>query len=86
MPIEDISYGWIDNLTEEGKVSAIEEVENPWPSCAGRYQKGNEYVGIISGMHEYGIFIKLESGVDSLLRHLKFPRCRKRGSGTCLGA
>jgi small subunit ribosomal protein S1 len=92
MPVEDISYGWIDDLTEKVKigdhlkvkvqeidkehqkvkVSAKEVAGNPWPSCAGRYQKGNEYVGTVSGVREYGIFINLEPGVDCLSRHLKF--------------
>jgi small subunit ribosomal protein S1 len=92
MPVEDISYGWIDDLTEKVKignhlkvkvqeidkehqkvkVSAKEVAGNPWPSCAGRYQKGNEYVGTVSGVREYGVFVNLEPGVDCLSRHLKF--------------
>lgn len=54
-----------------------EAESNPWPSCAGRYQKGNEYVGTVSGVGEYGVFINLEPGVDSLSRHLKFQDVKK---------
>lgn len=97
IPIEDISYGWIDRLPEQVKpgdhmkvkvlsideeqakvkVSAKEVAGNPWPLCAGRYQKGNEYVGTVSGVREYGVFINLEPGVDSLSRHLKFEEVKK---------
>ncbi|MCI2257205.1 S1 RNA-binding domain-containing protein [Domibacillus sp. PGB-M46] len=97
IPIEDISYGWIDNLTDKVKlgdhlsvkvmeidkenakvkVSAKEAEGNPWPSCAGRYQKGNEYVGTVSGVREYGVFVNLEPGVDCLSRHLKFQDVHK---------
>lgn len=97
IPIEEISHGWIDDLTEEVKVgdhlkvkvleidaenkkvkvSAKEAQPNPWPDCAGRYQEGNEYVGKVSGVREYGVFVNLEPGVDSLSRHLKFEEVNK---------
>lgn len=97
IPIEDISYGWIDDLTEKVKVgdhlkvmvleideenqkvqvSAKAVQENPWPTCAGRYLEGNEYVGTVSGVREYGVFVNLEPGVDSLSRHMKFQNVRK---------
>lgn len=97
IPIEEMSYGWIDDLmdkvkvgdhlkvkvkdidqeSQHVKVSPKEVIGNPWPACAGRYQEGNEYVGTVSGVREYGIFVNLEPGVDSLSRHLKFEDVKK---------
>ncbi|OZU89043.1 hypothetical protein CIL03_08480 [Virgibacillus indicus] len=97
IPIEDVRYGWIDNLHDEFstgdvlkvkvisidkeakkvKVSAKAAQENPWPDCTKRYQKGGEYVGVVSGVREYGVFVNLEPGVDSLASHLKFQNVKK---------
>jgi len=110
IPINEVRYGWIDDLQEEVKVGKplkvkvlkIEEKEvdtsegetgtekktavtvsakatqkNPWPDCTKNYQKGGEYVGIVSGVREYGVFVNLEPGVDSLASHLKFQNVKK---------
>lgn len=97
IPIEEMAYGWIDDLTEmvkvgdhlkvkvveldrdnkNVKVSAKAAQQNPWPECAKRYHEGAEYVGKVSGVREYGVFVNLEPGVDSLSRHLKFENVKK---------
>lgn len=97
IPLEEIKYGWIDDLTEEVKqgdhlkvkvleidkeeqkvtVSAKATQKNPWLRSIGRYTSGNEYVGTVSGVREYGVFINLEAGVDSLARHLKFQNVKR---------
>lgn len=97
IPIEEVRYGWIDDLTEEvrvgdhlkvtvtgldkenGKVmvSAKTAQGNPWPECSKRYDRGNTYVGTVSGVREYGVFVNLEPGVDSLSRHLKFENVKR---------
>ncbi|TMN20931.1 S1 RNA-binding domain-containing protein [Lentibacillus cibarius] len=97
IPIDEIRYGWIDNLHDEFqegqaikvKVMAIDEekqhvevsakalLQNPWPDCVKRYQKNGEYVGTVSGVREYGVFVRLEPGVDSLSSHLKFQNVQK---------
>ncbi|WP_040759581.1 S1 RNA-binding domain-containing protein [Sporosarcina newyorkensis] len=97
LPLEEIKYGWIDDLTEEVKqgdhlkvkvleidkeekkvvVSAKATQENPWLRSIGRYSSGNEYVGTVSGVREYGVFVNLEAGVDSLARHLKFQNVKR---------
>jgi small subunit ribosomal protein S1 len=97
IPLEEIRYGWIDDLTEEVKqgdhlkikvleidkeekkvtVSAKAMQVNPWLRSIGRYTTGNEYVGTVSGVREYGVFINLEAGVDSLARHLNFRNVKK---------
>jgi len=97
IPLEEIKYGWIDDLTEEVKqgdhlkvkvmeidkeakkvvISAKATQENPWLHSIGRYSSGNEYVGTVSGVREYGVFVNLEAGVDSLARHLKFQNVKR---------
>lgn len=97
IPIDDIRYGWIDDLTEEVKVDdhfyvkvldidkeekkvkvskkALEK--NPFPDCLKRYKVGDEHKGTVSGVREYGVFVNLEPGVDSLARHLKHENVKK---------
>lgn len=97
IPLEEIRYGWIDDLTEEVKVedhlkvkvldineetqrvtvSAKALEENPWETCKDRFKRGGEYVGVVSGVREFGIFVNLENGVDSLASHLKFQNVKR---------
>lgn len=97
IPIEDVRYGWIDDLTEEVKVgdhlhvkvleidredkkvevSRKALLDNPFPDCLKRYKKGNEYTGTVSGVRDYGVFVNLEPGVDSLAHHLKHENVQK---------
>ncbi|WP_394237450.1 30S ribosomal protein S1 [Niallia oryzisoli] len=67
----------IDKEKQEVKVSAKPLMENPFLECIERYKKNGEYVGTVSGVEEYGIFVNLEEGVDSLARHLKFQNVQK---------
>ena len=67
----------IDKENKKVKVSAKAAQENPWPNCTKRYQKSGEYVGTVSGVREYGVFVNLEPGVDSLASHLKFQNVKK---------
>jgi len=67
----------IDKEKQEVKVSAKPLIENPFLECIERYKKNGEYVGTVSGVEEYGIFVNLEEGVDSLARHLKFQNVQK---------
>jgi len=61
----------------EVTVSAKATQPNPWPECTQNYQIGGEYVGTVSGVREYGVFVNLEPGVDSLASHLKFQNVKK---------
>lgn len=94
IPINEVRYGWIDNLVEEYpvgthmlvkvlkidasdpdnvkvEVSGKQAQENPFPNAVRKYRKGTETIGVVSGVTEYGVFVNLEDGVDSLARHLK---------------
>lgn len=97
IPIDEVDYGWIDDMHEKVKVgdhlrvkvteldkenktikvSAKQAKPSPWPECAKRYQEMSEYVGRVSGVREYGVFVNLEPGVDALCNHLKFEHVRK---------
>ncbi|MFD2658481.1 hypothetical protein [Gracilibacillus thailandensis] len=67
----------IDHENREVKVSHKPLLKNPFPDCATRYIKNGEYVGKVSGVQNYGIFVNLEEGVDSLAPHLKFQNVKK---------
>lgn len=131
IPIEEIRYGWIDDLFEEYKagdhllvkvleISEItedtEEIEgnedetaesvvvngevdeatgykqkyrvkvsgkqaqkSPWDAggVAHTYRKSSEHAGVVSGVQDYGIFVRLADGVDSLSPHLKFENLKR---------
>lgn len=67
----------IDRENKEVKVSAKPLMKNPFPDCATRFEKNGEYVGKVSGVQNYGVFVNLEEGVDSLAQHLKFQNVKK---------
>ena len=67
----------LDKKKREVKVSHKPLLQNPFPDCATRYMKNGEYVGRVSGVQNYGIFVNLEDGVDSLAPHLKFQNVQK---------
>lgn len=131
IPIEDIRYGWIDDLFEEYKVGdhllvkvldiseveeEAEETENtddettesaevngeadgvtaykqkyrvkvsgkqaqksPWDAdgVAHTFRKSSEHAGVVSGVQDYGVFVRLADGVDSLAPHMKFENLKK---------
>lgn len=67
----------IDREEKTVNVSAKPLLKNPFPDCVARYIKNGEYVGKVSGVQNYGIFVNLEEGVDSLAPHLKFQNVQK---------
>jgi small subunit ribosomal protein S1 len=67
----------IDKENKKVVVSKKALLKNPFPECAKKYTKNGEYVGKVSGVQDYGIFVNLEEGVDSLAPHLKFQNVKK---------
>jgi small subunit ribosomal protein S1 len=63
-----------ENKTISVSKKAIEV--SPWPDCTKRYVKKGEYVGKVSGVVEYGVFVNLESGVDALVPHMRFEQLK----------
>ncbi|GLY12720.1 S1 RNA-binding domain-containing protein [Pseudobacillus badius] len=97
IPLDQLRYGWIDDLTEEVKpgdhlkvkvlsidpekkevqVSPKALQKNPWETAKTRYKVHSEYVGTVSGVRDFGVFVNLEPGVDSLASHLKYQSLQK---------
>ncbi|WP_255298418.1 S1 RNA-binding domain-containing protein [Brevibacillus dissolubilis] len=62
---------------QEIKVSAKALKTPPWPDCTRRYRELDDYVGKVSGVEEYGVFVNLERGVDALCKHMPFDLVSK---------
>lgn len=64
---------------DQKKVSISKKAldKNPWPDCSKRYATRGEYIGTVSGVMEYGVFVNLERGVDVLVRHMPFDKVKK---------
>ena len=46
---------------------------DPWISISSQFRKDEVYVGVVTGVMEYGAFIELVSGVTGLLHQSKLP-------------
>lgn len=64
---------------EQKKISLSKKAldKSPWPDCAKRYNARGEYVGRVSGVAEYGVFVNLERGVDALVTHMRFQQLKR---------
>ncbi|WP_223264044.1 S1 RNA-binding domain-containing protein [Paenibacillus sp. IHB B 3084] len=64
---------------EQKKITISKKVldKSPWPDCSKRYSTKGEYIGIVSGVVEYGVFVNLERGVDALVRHMPFDKVKR---------
>lgn len=51
---------------------------DPWPGCTKHFARGGDYVGKVTGIVDYGVFVNLAPGVDALTRHPKFEREKVR--------
>jgi ribosomal protein S1 len=67
----DVKIKEVDSENKKLRVSLKEVLPDPWPSVPSKYIKGGEYLGRITGIMEYGVFVNLEPGVDALV---KLPR------------
>lgn len=66
-----------DEEKKRVRASLKELLPDPWPSVPERFKVGNSYVGRVSGVVEYGVYVNLSPGVDVLSRHMPFVRVRK---------
>lgn len=73
-----------DDRDEIGKkyeiiVSSKALMDNPWEDIdiVARLPEGSEHEGIVTGVTDYGVFIRLLDGVDSLASHLRFENPQK---------
>lgn len=70
-------------LDKEAKTVTVSKKaldSDPWPGCTKHFARGGDYVGKVTGIVDYGVFVNLAPGVDALARHPKFERDKvKRG-------
>ncbi|MFS0815406.1 hypothetical protein ABC382_00360 [Lysinibacillus sp. 1P01SD] len=59
---------------EKRKVEASARLaqRNPWDSINKKYHRQKEYTATVSGVRHFGVFVRLEHGLDCLCPHLKF--------------
>ncbi|CAI8950506.1 small subunit ribosomal protein S1 [Brevibacillus sp. IT-7CA2] len=69
----------VDRENKKVEVSMKALKPDPWPDCTRRYREHADYVGTISGIEEYGIFVRFEKGVDSLCRHPRLKLKLRKG-------
>lgn len=67
----------LDKENKVVKVSKKAAEKSPWPDCTKRYHVKGEYVGKVSGVAEYGVFVNLERGVDALVTHMRFDTLKR---------
>ena len=72
-PGEEIQVKIIKADPENKKlvVSRKALLPDPWPACTLKYKKGGTYMGTVTGIAEYGVFINFEPGVSALCKHPK---------------
>lgn len=51
--------------------------EDPWPAAVKKYVKNSIYVGTVNGVADYGIFVSLEPGINTLCHHMKSGRVNR---------
>lgn len=61
-----------DREKETIQVSRKQAIPDPWESVDKHFSVGNEYIGVVSGVTEYGNFVNLMPGIDCLCPHMKF--------------
>lgn len=70
----------LDKEAKTVQVSKKALEPDPWPECSRHFARGGDYVGKVTGIVDYGVFVNLAPGVDALTRHPKFERDKvKRG-------
>lgn len=61
----------LDRENEKIELSIKATKPNPWDQAAQRYKVKSEYVGRVSGVEKYGVFVSLPTGVSAFSPHLK---------------
>lgn len=67
----------LDSENKQVKVSAKALKENLWDNIAKHLRIKGEYVGTITGIAEFGVFVNIRGNVDALTPHLKFDKFKK---------
>lgn len=67
----------LDKEAQKVEVSRKATLPDPWSTVKTRFVEGGEYVGKVSGVVNYGCYVNLASGIDTLVPHMKFTRLQK---------
>lgn len=59
------------------KVSAKALMKNPWDHVNENFRKNQVREGVVSGVSHFGVFVRLDEGIDSLASHLKYENFTK---------
>ncbi|WP_240377221.1 30S ribosomal protein S1 [Bacillus piscicola] len=69
IPVKVLSF---DRENERIEVSRKQTISDPWINVRKFYNERFEYSGTVSGVREFGNFIKLMPGINCLAPHMKF--------------
>ena len=72
----------IDKEKRKIVVSAKALLRNPWASALKEYPKNKEVIGEVTGVMNYGIFVKVEAGINVLCRNLRHESHKLSGGET----
>ncbi len=57
----------IDSKDQKISLSIKKLAPNPWSDMAKRYQVGNRVEGLVTSISHYGVFVRLEEGLEGLI-------------------
>jgi small subunit ribosomal protein S1 len=60
---------------QDGKLAlSMKQAESdPWETAANKYKKDEKFEGIVSKMTDFGLFVRLEPGIEGLVHVTKIP-------------
>ncbi|MCX7928906.1 MAG: S1 RNA-binding domain-containing protein [Patescibacteria group bacterium] len=82
-PSDFVSIGQTLKVTviekRDGRIalSAKQTQDDPWLQVVDKYPKDKKFVGIVTRVSEYGVFVQLERGVEGLVHITKIPPGQK---------
>ena len=59
----------VDKEKERISLGVKQLTENPWKGISKKYIAGNIYDGVVSALEDYGVFVRLEDGVEGLVHN-----------------
>ena len=63
---------WVNKEEKKYAVSRKALIEDPWPTLAGKIVKNGTYLGRVTGVMPYGVFVEIKPGVYALCSHMRF--------------
>ncbi len=66
----------IDKENERFSLGIKQLEKNPWENIEARYPVGSEVHGVVTNITDFGVFVKLEEGIDGLVYLSEISRDR----------